>query len=260
MPKTAPPRDRSEPKTSAARRASQLILALARAHPDATCALQYRDPFELLVATILSAQCTDQRVNEVTPSLFRRFPSAATLATAQPAELEELIRPTGFFRAKARNLIGCAQAIVRDHAGEVPSSMETLIALPGVGRKTANVVLGHAFGITEGIAVDTHVLRLSSRLGLARSTEPAEVERELMTTLPRTLWTQTSDVLIFHGRRVCAARRPACGHCPVFALCPWPDREAFAHGTATKPRGQAEHSTAPGRRSASTAGRSHPKR
>ena len=212
----------------------RLIEGLRHAHPEATCALQHDNAFELVIATILSAQCTDRRVNEVTPTLFLRYPNAAALAAAQPAEVEGLIRPTGFFRAKTRSLIGCAQALVRDHGGEVPNSMAALVQLAGVGRKTANVVLGHAFGINEGIAVDTHVLRVANRLGLTQGADPAEVERQLMAALPKELWAFASDVLIFHGRKVCAARRPACDRCPVFSFCAWPDREAFAFGTTGK--------------------------
>lgn len=237
MLRTGSARKRRRSAKKPAADAVRVIDALRQAHPEATCALRYDDAFELVVATILSAQCTDQRVNEVTPALFRRFPTAAALAQAHPTELEELIRPTGFFRAKARNLIRCAQGLVRDHAGEVPRSMAALVQLAGIGRKTANVVLGHAFGISEGIAVDTHVLRVANRLGLAHADDAVEVERELIAALPKDLWTITSDVLIFHGRKVCSARRPACGRCPVFALCTWPDREAFALDDVKKPRG-----------------------
>lgn len=186
------------------------------------------------MATILSAQCTDQRVNLVTPGLFARYPAAADLAAAGSTELEELIRSTGFFRAKARSLIHCAQAIVRDHDGQVPARMEALVKLPGIGRKTANVVLGHAFAIADGIAVDTHVLRVGARLGLSESDDPLAVERRLMTLLPQGRWTRTSDLLIFHGRKVCDARRPACDRCPVFDLCCWPERQAAALGAAAK--------------------------
>jgi len=180
------------------------------------------------MATILSAQCTDKRVNEVTPALFARFPTPAALAAAEPAELESIIRSTGFFRAKARSLIGCARAIADEHGGAVPRDLATLVRLPGIGRKTANVVLGHAHGIAEGIAVDTHVLRLANRLGLVGSDDPEKVEAALMQLLPRERWIRTTDVLIFHGRKVCDARRPACGSCPVFGLCAWESRQAHA--------------------------------
>jgi endonuclease III len=208
--------------------AGQILDMLEQAHPEATCALQHRNAYELLVATILSAQCTDQRVNMVTPALFRRYPEPAALAQAQPRELEELIRSTGFFRAKAKSLIGCARALVERHGGELPRSLDAMVKLPGVGRKTASVVLGHAYDIAEGIAVDTHVLRVSGRLGLASADDPVRVERELMELVPRERWTRTTDLLIFHGRKICDARRPACGVCPLFALCRWASRQAFA--------------------------------
>jgi endonuclease-3 len=180
------------------------------------------------VATILSAQCTDERVNMVTPRLFARFPTPAALAAAPSAELQEIIRSTGFFRAKARSLIGFARGLVERHAGEVPPRMDALVKLPGIGRKTANVVLGHAFGVNEGIAVDTHVLRVANRLGLAAADDPAEVEAQLMKLIPRGSWTRTTDLIIFHGRKVCDARRPACGACPLFGLCRWEGRQAWA--------------------------------
>lgn len=201
---------------------------LETTHPEATCALRYRTAFELLVATILSAQCTDERVNLVTPELFRRFPTPVALAAAAAAELEELIRSTGFFRAKARSLIGCARALVAEHGGEVPRSLEALVKLPGIGRKTASVVLGHVYGVAEGIAVDTHVLRVSNRLGLARADDADKVEGQLMALIPRQRWIRTTDLLIFHGRKICQAKRPACGRCPLFALCAWESRQAFA--------------------------------
>jgi endonuclease III len=233
MQRSAVSRSRCRPTRPVKADAFRVLEALRQAHPEATCALRHENAFELVVATILSAQCTDRRVNEVTPALFRRYPTASALASATSAELEELIRSTGFFRAKARSLIGCAQALVREHGGEVPGSMAALVRLPGIGRKTANVVLCHAFGVSEGIAVDTHVLRVSNRLGLAHADDAEEVERQLMAALPRDLWALTSDVIIFHGRKVCAARRPACGHCPVFALCTWAEREAFAFDAPT---------------------------
>jgi endonuclease-3 len=208
--------------------AVRILDLLELAHPEATCALHYRNAYELLVATILSAQCTDQRVNLVTPALFRRYPTPHALAGAQPPELEGLIRSTGFFRAKAKSLIGCARALVEHHGGELPRSVEAMVKLPGVGRKTASVVLGHAYGIAEGIAVDTHVLRVSRRLGLARADDALKVERELMRLVPRERWTRTTDLLIFHGRKICDARKPACGVCPLFGLCRWESRLAFA--------------------------------
>jgi endonuclease-3 len=209
-------------------RVGWILDALEQAHPEATCALHYRNPFELLVATILSAQCTDSRVNEVTPALFLRFPTASALATAAPAEIEELIRSTGFFRAKTKSLLGCARALVERHGGDVPRSFDAMVKLPGVGRKTASVVLGHTYGIAEGIAVDTHVLRVANRLGIARADGADDVERQLMALIPRERWVRTTDLLIFHGRKVCDARRPRCGDCSVFSRCRWEQRQAHA--------------------------------
>jgi endonuclease-3 len=209
-------------------RAARILDVLEAAHPDATCALHYRSPFELLCATILSAQCTDERVNKVTPQLFARYPTPAALAGAGALELEEVIRSTGFFRSKAKSLIGCARGLVERHGGEVPRSLDEMVKLPGVGRKTANVVLGHTYGIAEGIAVDTHVLRVSNRIGLAHGEDAGEVELQLMALVPRERWVRTTDLLIFHGRRVCDARRPACGRCTAFALCGWESRQAWA--------------------------------
>jgi endonuclease-3 len=232
--KPSPRRRKAPARLSAARRrASQILDILEDTHPEATCALDYRNAYELLVATILSAQCTDQRVNQVTPGLFARFSSAAALAAASPIELEEIIRPTGFFRSKTKSLIGCARGIV-EQGGSVPSSIEDLVRLPGVGRKTANVVLGHAYDIEEGIAVDTHVLRLSARLGLAKGKDAVAVESELMALIPRARWTRTTDLLIFHGRKICDARRPKCGDCPVFHLCRWESRQAYAGETTSR--------------------------
>jgi len=208
--------------------AVKILDILEKTHPEARCALDYRNPFELSVATILSAQCTDERVNMVTPALFAKYPSAPVLAEAAPAEVETMIRSTGFFRAKTRSIIGFAQGLVRDHGGEIPRNVDVMRKLPGVGRKTANVVLGHAFGINEGIAVDTHVLRVTNRLGLAKGDDPLKVEAQLMALVPRERWTRTTDLLIFHGRKVCDAKRPRCGDCPLFSLCRWPSRQAWA--------------------------------
>jgi endonuclease-3 len=219
-------------------RTLKILDVLAETHPDATCALHYRNPYELVAATILSAQCTDERVNMVTPTLFARYPGPADLAAARPAEVEEIIKSTGFFRAKTRSLIGNARDLVQNHGGEVPRTMAEMVKLPGVGRKTASVVLGHVYGINEGIAVDTHVLRVSNRLGIASGDDPLVVEQQLMAMVPRERWTQVTDLLIFHGRRICDARRPLCGQCPVFALCRWPSRQAFALGQP--PRGPHE--------------------
>lgn len=201
-------------------RAAEIFDRLLELYPNAHCALEHRNPYQLLVATILSAQCTDERVNMVTPALFERFPDVHTLATAQQEELEEIIRSTGFFRNKAKSLLGMARAVVNGHAGAVPDTMEALQALPGVGRKTANVVLGNAFGIDEGVVVDTHVLRLSRLLGLTVQKDPEKIERDLMALFPREQWTMLSHLLIFHGRRVCIARRPKCPDCALSNLCP----------------------------------------
>jgi endonuclease-3 len=220
-----------------AERANKILDILETAHPEATCALHYRNPFELVSATILSAQCTDEKVNQVTPALFARYPTAAALAAARPEDVEEMIRPTGFYRAKTRSLLGCARALTADHGGEVPRSMEAMVQLPGVGRKTANVVLGHVYDIAEGIAVDTHVLRVSNRLGIAKGDDPIEIERQLMALIPEGRWTRTTDLIIFHGRKICIARRPLCGECPVFALCRWPLRQAYAMGKPPKAKG-----------------------
>lgn len=192
---------------------------LATTHPDARCALRHGSAFELLVATVLSAQTTDERVNQVTPQLFSRYPGPADLADADPADLEEILRPLGFFRAKARSLRGLGAALVADHDGEVPADLDALVRLPGVGRKTANVVLGNAFGI-PGITVDTHVGRLARRLGWTAHTDPLKAERDIAALLPPERWTMACHRLIFHGRRVCHARRPACVVCPLAAICP----------------------------------------
>lgn len=207
--------------TGAAKVRSPAILdRLKHAYPDARCALDHRNAFELLVATILSAQTTDVRVNLVTPKLFSRYPNAAALARARQADVEAIIKSTGFFRNKARSIIGMAQAVVADHGGKVPGTMDELLTLPGVGRKTANVVLGNAFGLNEGVVVDTHVARLSRLLGLTRQTDPVKIEQALMKLFPRDDWALLSHLLIFHGRRVCIARRPKCGECVLADVCP----------------------------------------
>jgi len=202
------------------RRTRKIVDRLSREFPDARCALDHRNPFELVAATILSAQCTDVRVNLVTPALFRAYPTPAALAGAEPRVLENLIKSTGFFRNKARSLLGMARAVVERHGGRVPDTMEDLVELPGVGRKTANVVLGNAFGKNEGIVVDTHVQRISKLLGLTRETDPVRIERDLMPLVPRPRWTLFSHLLILHGRKTCVARRPACGECRIADLCP----------------------------------------
>jgi endonuclease III len=209
-----------ESKAAKAARARTILGRLKREYPDARCALHHGDAYQLLVATILSAQCTDTRVNLVTPAFFARYPSPEALARADREEVEDLIRSTGFFRNKTRSLIGMAQALVADHRGEVPRTMEELRVLPGVGRKTANVVLGNAYGINEGVTVDTHVTRLSRLLGLTRHDDPVKIEQDLMPLFPREEWALLSHLLIFHGRLVCIARRPRCPECVLADLCP----------------------------------------
>jgi len=203
-----------------ARRMPVLLGRLREAYPDAACALTHQNPYQLLVATILSAQCTDVRVNLVTPALFAKYPDAARLARARQTDVERLVQSTGFFRNKAKNLIAMAQAVVAEHGGEIPRTMDALRALPGVGRKTANVVLGNAFGMNEGVTVDTHVTRLSRLLRLTRHTDPVKIEKDLMKLVPRDDWTIVSHLLILHGRAVCIARRPRCGVCVLADLCP----------------------------------------
>jgi endonuclease-3 len=197
-----------------------LLDGLRGAHPDATCALTHRDPFQLLVATILSAQCTDARVNLVTPGLFAAYPDAAAMARVSQEELEGIIRSTGFYRNKAKAIRGAAERLLTAFGGRVPRTMEELLTLPGVARKTANVVLGVGFGVAEGVVVDTHVQRLARRLGLSRGANPEAVERELMGTIPRESWIDLAHLLIFHGRRFCRARAPLCGECPLRERCP----------------------------------------
>ena len=199
--------------------ALEILARLKLLYPDATCSLTYATPVQLLVATILSAQCTDERVNLVTPELFRRFPDAAALASAPREELEALVRSTGFYRNKAKNIQGACQMIMEKFGGEVPQRMEALLLLPGVARKTANVVLAHGFGINMGVTVDTHVKRLSYRLGLTTHTDPVRVERDLMRLIPQPDWENWSIRLIYHGRSVCMARRPACDRCELADLC-----------------------------------------
>jgi len=205
------------------RRARKIIRALKKAYPDAKIALNFSNPLELLVATILAAQCTDERVNRVTPALFAKYRTARDWAQADLGALERLIHSTGFFRAKARAIVGMARALVERHGGEVPRTRDALTALPGVGLKTANVILGNAFG-QPAIAVDTHVFRVAQRLGLARSEDADEIHDQLVEVLPRREWTLITHLLTTHGRRTCSARKPACPVCPVRALCRWPDK------------------------------------
>jgi len=211
---------RRESKRARKARTGEILARLKAEYPDSKCALTFADPLELLVATILSAQCTDKRVNMVTPELFRRCPAAADYAEIPSQELEELIRSTGFFRNKARSIRGMGQALVDEHGGEVPADMKALVALPGVARKTANVVLGNAFGIDEGVVVDTHVGRLSNLLALTTEKNPVKIERDLMALVPPSDWTLWSHLLIDHGRAVCKARRPDCCSCALVDRCP----------------------------------------
>jgi len=201
-------------------RAAELVKAWPKVYPNAHCELDFRNPLQLLVATILSAQCTDKRVNMVTPKLFKKYRTAKDYAEAPQAEVEKAIRSTGFYRNKAKSIRAAMHAIAEEHGGKVPDTMEKLRALPGVGRKTANVVLGNAFRKNEGIVVDTHVIRLSQRLGLTKHKDAEKIERDLMKLVPREHWTDWSHWLIWHGRRRCYARKPDCGQCEVFQLCP----------------------------------------
>jgi endonuclease-3 len=219
------------PQSTAKHRAPQVMRLLRRTHPDARCALQHSNPLELLVATILSAQCTDERVNAVTPVLFQKYRSAAEYADAPLHDLEAIIRPTGFFRQKARRIKESCRWIVEHSDGCVPDTMDDLLELPGVARKTANVILGVAFGVADGVVVDTHVRRLARRLALSEHSDPRKIERDLMQLFPQRDWIDLGHVLIFHGRRVCYARRPDCPHCVVNHLCPsarLPDGQAAA--------------------------------
>ena len=201
-------------------RALEILERLQVLYPDACCSLDYDTPVQLLVATILSAQCTDERVNKVTPTLFERFPDAESLAGAEREELEQLVRSTGFYRNKAKNIQGACHQIVTQFGGQLPQTMEELLTLPGVARKTANVVLAHAFGVNAGVTVDTHVKRLSNRLGLTTYQDPGKIERDLMQLLPQPDWENWSIRLIYHGRAVCNARKPACDRCSLSDLCP----------------------------------------
>ena len=207
-------------KLSLKQRSLEILVRLKRLYPEAPCTLNYETPVQLLVATILSAQCTDDRVNLVTPALFERFPDAVALANADIEELESLVRSTGFYRNKSKNIKGACQAIVNKFNNQVPQRMELLLELPGVARKTANVVLAHAFGINMGVTVDTHVKRLSQRLGLTEHTDPTRIERDLMVLLPQPDWENWSIRLVYHGRAVCNARNPACNICELADLCP----------------------------------------
>ena len=208
------------PSPALRRRTNQILAILKRTYPDAHCALHFTTPLELLIATILSAQCTDERVNQVTPALFARCPDAASLAAISQKELEKIIHSTGFYRAKARSLRSCATSLMAAHQGKVPRTMEALHKLAGVGRKTANVVLGNAFGLAEGVVVDTHVGRLSRRMGLTRHLDPVKVESALVRLIPKEDWTLVSHLLIAHGRKRCNARKPDCAQCELRKVCP----------------------------------------
>lgn len=204
-------------------RLGEVLEILARTYPDAHCELNFSTPLELLVATILSAQCTDARVNQVTASLFKKYRSAADYAGADPETFEQEIRSTGFFRNKAKNILACCQRLVRDFGGRVPRTMEELVALPGVGRKTANILLYNAYGI-PGFGVDTHVLRVTNRLGLVDTEDPEKIEAAICAVLPSAEWGQATHLFIFHGRRTCHAKQPSCSGCALRALCPWPSK------------------------------------
>jgi endonuclease III len=207
-------------KLSVKQRALEILVRIKRLYPDATCSLNYETPVQLLVATILSAQCTDERVNIVTPALFARFPDALSMANAELEEIEKLVKSTGFYRNKAKNIQGACRTIVNEFRGEIPPRMEDLLTLPGVARKTANVVLAHAFGINAGVTVDTHVKRLSQRLGFTTNTDAVKIERDLIKLIPQADWENWSIRLIYHGRAVCKARSPVCEQCQLADLCP----------------------------------------
>jgi endonuclease III len=217
---TPAPAAKRKPRPDPKARAAVIYDRLATAYPDAHCALDFKTPFQLLIATILSAQCTDKRVNLVTPALFKRYPTPDALANADPEELENLIKSTGFFRNKAKSLIGMATAVAANHAGVIPDDMDSLVKLPGVGRKTANVILGNAYDKNEGVVVDTHVGRVSQRLALTKQTDPVKIEQDLIQLFPREHWTMLSHLLIEHGRQICEARRPKCEICFLNDICP----------------------------------------
>ncbi len=219
-------------------KALELLSRLEQLYPDATCSLNYETPVQLLVATILSAQCTDERVNLVTPALFAQFPNAALMAGAEREEIETLVRSTGFYRNKAKHIQQACHKIVTDFGGEVPQQMELLLTLPGVARKTANVVLAHAFGINAGVTVDTHVKRLTNRLGLTKHQEPVKIERDLMGLIPQADWENWSIRLIYHGRAVCMARKPSCDSCTLVDLCPSAGQGVPQHSKKSSKRKQ----------------------
>ncbi len=209
-----------ESREAKQQRARKIVRQLAKTYADAECALRHENPYQLVAATILSAQCTDERVNMVTPALFEKYPSPRELAAAGREDVERIIQSTGFFRSKAKSLIGMARGVMEQHGGDIPQDLDSLVQLPGVGRKTANVVLGTAFDIPSGVVVDTHVTRITRLLGLTRSTTAEKIEQDLMALLPRKEWINFSHRLIHHGRRICIARRPKCPECPLLRLCP----------------------------------------
>lgn len=217
--------------------AAKLYTLIRERHADAHCELDHRSPFELIVATVLSAQSTDVMVNKITPELFRRWPSPKELAHAEPSEVEKVLSKIGMFRQKTKSIVGLSKLLLEQHDGAVPRTLAELVKLPGVGRKTANVVLGVAFGMPEGVVVDTHVQRISQRLGLTRNTEPPEIEQDLMRLFDRTLWDPLSHTLIFHGRRICTAKKPACAGCPVQEACPSAFRAELVGRKPARPRG-----------------------
>lgn len=219
-PPARPRRGRRESRANREARAREIVRRLRAAYPGARCSLDHRNAYQLLVATILSAQCTDERVNQVTPELFRHYPTADDLAAARPEDVEELIKSTGFFRNKTRSLLGMADAVVSRHGGGIPDQMAALVELPGVGRKTANVLLGNAFHRNEGVVVDTHVKRLSARLGLTTESDPNKIEQDLMGLIPREDWTDLAHLFIYHGRAVCKAPTPRCEQCVLADICP----------------------------------------
>ena len=214
-----PRQERSESELAKKRRARKVNRLLASAHPDAHCELDYTNPLELAIATILSAQCTDVRVNLTTPALFAKYRTAADYADANPEEIEEIIRPTGFYRNKTKSIVGLGKALVEHHGGRLPQQLDALVKLPGIGRKTANVILGNAFGV-PGLTVDTHMIRLNNRLGLVEGKDPVKLELQLQQLIEPREWTMYSHRIIFHGRRVCIARKPACGACTLAPHCP----------------------------------------
>ena len=225
----APAKSKKRSKDLAPERIADLLHRLEVAYPNAECALHHRNPWELLVATILSAQCTDARVNMVTPELFRKFPTPKAMSEATLPAIEEEIRSTGFYHNKAKSISGAARRLVSDFGGKVPQTMTELLTIPGAARKTANVVLGVAFNVAEGLVVDTHVLRLANRLGLTKSTEPKQVEQDLMRIIPQDHWIQFSHELIHHGRQICVARKPRCIECTLETLCNAPDKTWSSH-------------------------------